>query len=130
MGSCLDFCVNNFFGAEDGSGIYQFDMSTINSLNKTCSFKEAGKSATLAWNDGFSCQDAIGGIIPTLPPNPTHFTTPTTTTTTTTTKAPERPSDDEPKPTTASAKPTRPPQDDPPKIGQVRCMAKLSKFEG
>jgi len=114
-----------FFAAEDGTGAYQFDMGSIDTVNNNCSFKASGKSAALEWNDGFSCPDGISIFIPTVPPNPTPWDPPTTTTTTTTEGRSEDIEPPPPPPTTTAA-PTVPP----PKIGQVRCMAKLSKFEG
>jgi len=118
-----------YMAAEDGSGIVQFDMASINTLNNTCAFEEAGKSAKLEWNDGFTCPDGISGLSPTIPPKPDPWTKATTSTTTTTTTRPGKASDDGPPKTT---RPPRAPDDPPkpPKIGQVRCMAKLSKFEG
>merc|ERR1719195_1016432 len=118
-----------YMAAEDGSGSFQFDMASINMLNKTCAFKEAGKSAKLEWNDGFSCPNGISALTPTIPPKPEPWTKATTSTTTTTTTRPARAHDDPPPKTTRPPKaPDEPPA--PPKIGQVRCMAKLSKFEG
>jgi len=109
-----------FIAAEDGSGSYQVDMSSFNLEEKTCAFKASGKSAKLEWNDGFSCQNAISALVPTMPPNPEPYTTPTTTT-----AAPTRQRDDpQPDPQPLATTPA------PPNIGQVKCMAKLSKFEG
>jgi len=110
-----------FFAAEDGSGVYQLQLSSVNLLSKTLSFVKEGKSAALEWNDGFSCPDSISPFNPTLPPDPTPYTPPVTTTTTE-----RREGEGGPQPTTTTAAPTKPP----PKVGQVRCMAKLSKFEG
>lgn len=115
-----------FFAAEDGSGVYQVDLSSVNLLAKTLSFKKEGTSAALVWNDGFSCPDLLSPFVPTLPPNPTPFDPPTTTTTTTTEEEREREQDPTPPAPTTTAAPTKPP----PKVGQVKCMAKLSKFEG
>jgi len=113
--SVWSFKSSIFFGAEDGSGVYQLDLPSMAIESKTATFIKAGESAKLEWNDGFGCPKASGGIIPTLPPNPkpNPFTASTTT---------EKP---EPGPTTTTTEKVPPP-----KIGQVLCMAKLSKFEG
>jgi len=109
-----------FFADEEGGGTYQFDMASINTVENTGSFKAAGKSAKLTWNDGFSCPKGISGLIPTVPPHPEPWTTKTTTTE-------GRGHNIGPEPPTTTEGPAPP---EPPKVGQVRCMAKLSKFEG
>jgi len=108
-----------FFAAEDGSGVYQVDLGSVNLLSKTLTFMKEGKSAALEWNDGFGCPDLVSPFAPTIPPKPEPYVPPTTTTTTTE----ERERNIE---YTTTAAPTKPP----PKVGQVKCMAKLSKFEG
>lgn len=107
-----------FFAAEDGSGVYQVDLGSVNLLSKTLTFMKEGKSAALEWNDGFGCPDLVSPFAPTIPPKPDPYVPPTTTTTTT--EGRERDV------ATTTAAPTKPP----PKVGQVKCMAKLSKFEG
>jgi len=120
--SAWSFKSTIFFAAEDGSGIVQLEMNSIHLNNKSCSFSAAGKSDVLEWNDGFSCPNAVGGILPTQPPQPRPWTTKPTTTTTVTTEGPEM--DIPKKPTTTTQAMA------PPAVGQVKCMAKLSKFEG
>jgi len=120
--SAWSFKSTIFFAAEDGTGIVQLEMSSIHLNNKSCSFSEAGKSAALEWNDGFACPDATGGIIPTQPPVVTPWTTKPTTPKPATTEGPEKDIPVKPKATTTTVPP--------PGVGQVKCMAKLSKFEG
>lgn len=110
--SVWSFKASVFFGAEDGSGVWQLDLPSLAIETKSASFKKAGDSAKLEWNDGFGCPKASGGIIPTLPPQPT--VNPVTTSTTT-----------EGATTTGTFK-----KKNVVEVGQVRCMAKLSKFEG
>jgi len=102
-----------FFAAEDGTGIYQFDKQSIDLGAKTVKFHKAGPSNALVYNDGFACPK-LASSIPDMRPTPRPFT-PTTTTTTT-------------KKDVTTTKKRSP--DEPPKVGEVKCMAKLSKFEG
>lgn len=120
--SAWSFKSTIFFADEGGSGIVQLHMDSIHLNNKSCTFSAAGNSAKLEWNDGFACPNAVGGILPTQPPVVTAWTTKPTTTTTVTTEGPEMDIPKKPKTTTTAVPP--------PGVGQVKCMAKLSKFEG
>jgi len=120
--SAWHFGTQIFFAAEDGTGIYQLLPQSIDLVKKTVKFAEAGPSQKLEYNDGFACPGLASPIRSRDQPPPKPYTTATTTTTTTTPKEP----DPTPPPTTPL--PKKP--DEPPKIGEVKCMAKLSKFEG
>lgn len=113
-----------YFASETGEGVYQLNVNSIDLGKKTCKFEKVGKSNKLAWSDGISCPEGLSPYEPKHDPQPKPYTTPEPTTTpTTTTEGPEM---EMRRPATTTTKKAVPP----PKVGQVVCMAKLSKFEG
>jgi len=67
-GSAWIFKHDVFFACNEGGGVFQLDVGSIDLEKKTATFYKAGDSAKTSANDGFDCTKSRSPFQPVLPP--------------------------------------------------------------
>jgi len=126
-GAAWNFKSELYYASNSGKGVYQLDLGSVNLEKKEITFVKAGKSMETNSNDGLGCPKGRSPFKPVLPPKPKSVVAPF---------KPKPPRDEVVKveKDEVQVEKLNPPKEQEqkfaPKKGQVRCMVKLSKFEG
>jgi len=131
FGAAWNFKSELYYASNSGKGVYQLDVGSINLAKEEVSFVKAGKSMETNSNDGLGCSKGRSPFEPVLPPKPEPVVAPLAVAPVKLEPVAAQKEEVKAEAKVEVLKPARQLDQKPaPKKGQVRCMVKLSKFEG